>query len=263
MASLQPIPLQEIPGTLWIASDTHLQSQTPRTTEAFLAFVRAAPENADALVLLGDVFDAWVGDDILKAPPPWLQEIVATLAETGKKIPLWLGHGNRDFLMGEALAASLRARILPERVRVKTDYGVILFAHGDELCTDDVEYQKMRMIVRNPAWQADVLARPLQERLQMATELRMQSESDKSMKAEEIMDVNQQAVEQLMLAAGVTRLLHGHTHRPQRHVFMLNDRPAERWVLPDWDFDHAPTRGGWISIDRDGIALNDWEIADA
>ncbi len=261
MTRPQPIPLQQIPGTLWVASDVHLQADTPQTLDAFTAFLGAAAEHADALILLGDLFDAWVGDDALQAAPAWLQQFVGALADTGSRIPVWLGHGNRDFLMGEGLAAAGRLHLLPERVRVHTDCGVILFTHGDELCTDDVEYQKLRALMRNPAWQSSMLARPLPERLKLAAELRMQSEHGKATKSYEIMDVNQAAVEQLMLAAGVTRLVHGHTHRPQRHAFMLDGKPAERWVLPDWDFDHPPVRGGWISIDRDGIALNDWSPA--
>lgn len=248
-------------GVIWVASDMHLQGNNPHTAEAFIAFVQAAADEADSLVLLGDIFDAWIGDDVVQVAPAWLQNILAALSETGKRIPVSIGHGNRDFLMGKTLAELINAQLLPERVRLNTDCGVILLAHGDELCIDDVQYQKMRTIVRSPAWQADILSKSLAERIQIAEQLRAQSESGKSMKSDDIMDVNQQAVHDLMEAAGVTRLLHGHTHRPQRHAFMLNGRPAERWVLPDWDFDSTPTRGGWISIDRDGIALNDWEPA--
>lgn len=246
-----------MPGTVWIAADMHLRPDTPATCEAFEAFVAAAAQDADALLLPGDIFDAWIGDDILDAPPAWLARLTDALAATGRATALWLGHGNRDFLMGERLARTVGARLLPAQVQLATDWGPVLLSHGDELCTDDAAYQQMRAVVRNPAWQADILARPLAERMQIAAQLRAQSESGKAGKTMEIMDVNQAAVEALLRDTGITRLVHGHTHRPQRHVFLLDDQPAERWVLPDWDFDGTPARGGWLAIDRDGPALHD------
>lgn len=258
--ALQPLtalPEITLTGTLWIAADVHLQPETPDLLEAFLAFVDAAGHQADALLLPGDIFDAWIGDDVLDAAPPWLQTLVETLARTGGLIPLWIGHGNRDFLMGERLAQAMRARLLPTQACLVSDYGRVLLTHGDELCTDDLAYQDMRAVVRNPAWQADILARPLPERMRIATQLRAQSESGKTTKAMEIMDVNQRAVEQLMRDTGIRRLIHGHTHRPGRHAFLLDGKPAERWVVPDWRHADTTLQGGWISLDRDGPALHD------
>lgn len=244
-------------GTVWIASDLHLQPATPQTCEAFIEFLAAAAEQADALFLLGDTFDAWVGDDVLHAPPPWLADIIQAMAATGRSTALWLGHGNRDFLIGDHMADAVGGRLLPLQARLLTDCGPMLLTHGDELCTDDTAYQHMRNVVRDPAWQADILARSLPERMQIAAQLRSESETGKAGKSMEIMDVNQAAVEELMRDTGVLRLIHGHTHRPGRHGFMLDGRPAERWVLPDWDFDGTEVRGGWLAIDRDGPALHD------
>lgn len=259
MATAPRIALPEIalPGTLWIAADVHLQPDTPDILAAFLAFVDVAGRQADALLLPGDIFDAWIGDDVLDTASPWLGALVDALSRTGQAIPLWIGHGNRDFLIGERLAAAAHARLLPAQACLVTDYGRVLLTHGDELCTDDFAYQQMRTVVRNPAWQADILARPLPERLQIAAQLRARSESGKAAKAMEIMDVNQDAVERLMRDTGIRRLIHGHTHRPGRQVFLLDGQPAERWVLPDWRHEGAALHGGWISLDRDGPALHD------
>lgn len=256
----RPLPEIPLPGTLWIAADVHLQPESPDIHEAFLAFVQEAGQHADALVLPGDIFDAWIGDDILDAAPPWLATVVNALARTGQTIPLWIGHGNRDFLMGNRLAQALHAQLLPAQTCVITDYGRVLLTHGDELCTDDIAYQQMRAVVRNPAWQDDILKRSLPERLQIASQLRAQSESGKAAKSMEIMDVNQTAVEQLMRDAGVRRLIHGHTHRPGRHAFLLDGQPAERWVVPDWRNENGAPQGGWISLDKDGPAIHDLTV---
>lgn len=260
-AAPTPTPQIAVPGTAWIAADMHLRPDTPATNEAFLAFVAAAADQADALLLPGDIFDAWIGDDVIEQPPAWLAGVVGALADAGSRIALWLGHGNRDFLMGERLAGAVGAGLLPAQAVIVTDCGRFLLSHGDELCTDDVAYQQMRATMRNPAWQAGVLARPLAERMQLAASLREQSEHGKAGKSMAIMDVNQQAVEAALAEAGVTRMIHGHTHRPGHHRFFAGDTVMERWVLPDWDFEAQPSRGGWLSLERDGPALNDIEPA--
>lgn len=257
----ETLPRIPLPGTVWIAADMHLSQAGADTNEAFVAFLGAAAENASALVLPGDIFDAWIGDDVIDVAPPWLATVLRALADTAQAIPVWVGHGNRDFLMGERLAATLGAHLLPTQAILVTDAGEILLSHGDELCTDDVPYQQMRTLVRSPAWQADILAKSLPERMQVAASLRAQSEAGKAGKALEIMDVNAQAVEAALRAAGVRRMIHGHTHRPGHHRFLLDGQAVERWVLPDWDLAATPPRGGWLSIDSDGPALNDIELA--
>ncbi|GAB1836831.1 UDP-2,3-diacylglucosamine diphosphatase [Achromobacter xylosoxidans] len=251
-----------LPGPVWLASDLHLGPATPATAEAFLAFLQAAEEEAAALLLPGDIFDAWIGDDVIRAAPPWLATALTALRTTASRIPLWLGRGNRDFLIGEELAGAVGARLLPEPALLQTDYGDVLLTHGDEFCTDDAAYQQFRQMVRNPQWQAAFLAKTIPERLAMAQQARGESQMANQSKSMEIMDVNAAAVEQAFRDSGVALMVHGHTHRPARHVLEVDGSKRERWVLPDWDCDHvSPPRGGWLVIDRDGLQLYDLEAA--
>lgn len=251
-----------LPGPVWLASDLHLGPATPATAEAFLAFLQAAEEEAAALLLPGDIFDAWIGDDVIRAAPPWLATALTALRTTASRIPLWLGRGNRDFLIGEELAGAVGARLLPEPALLQTDYGDVLLTHGDEFCTDDAAYQQFRQMVRNPQWQAAFLAKTIPERLAMAQQARGESQTANQSKSMEIMDVNAAAVEQAFRDSGVALMVHGHTHRPARHVLEVDGSKRERWVLPDWDCDHvSPPRGGWLVIDRDGLQFYDLEAA--
>ncbi|AHC48870.1 UDP-2,3-diacylglucosamine diphosphatase [Achromobacter xylosoxidans] len=251
-----------LPGPVWLASDLHLGPATPATAEAFLAFLQAAEEEAAALLLPGDIFDAWIGDDVIRAAPPWLATALTALRTTASRIPLWLGRGNRDFLIGEELAGAVGARLLPEPALLQTDYGDVLLTHGDEFCTDDAAYQQFRQMVRNPQWQAAFLAKTIPERLAMAQQARGESQMANQSKSMEIMDVNAAAVEQAFRDSGVALMVHGHTHRPARHVLEVDGSKRERWVLPDWDCDHvSPPRGGWLVIDRDGLQFYDLEAA--
>ncbi|MCZ8394215.1 UDP-2,3-diacylglucosamine diphosphatase [Achromobacter xylosoxidans] len=251
-----------LPGPVWLASDLHLGPATPATAEAFLAFLQAAEEEAAALLLPGDIFDAWIGDDVIRAAPPWLATALTALRTTASRIPLWLGRGNRDFLIGEELAGAVGARLLPEPALLQTDYGDVLLTHGDEFCTDDAAYQQFRQMARNPQWQAAFLAKTIPERLAMAQQARGESQMANQSKSMEIMDVNAAAVEQAFRDSGVALMVHGHTHRPARHVLEVDGSKRERWVLPDWDCDHvSPPRGGWLVIDRDGLQFYDLEAA--
>jgi UDP-2,3-diacylglucosamine hydrolase len=247
-------------GPIWLASDLHLGPATPATSEAFLAFLQAAEEEAAALLLPGDIFDAWIGDDVIRAAPPWLATVLKALQATAARIPVWLGRGNRDFLIGEELAAAVGAKLLPEPALLQTDYGNVLLTHGDEFCTDDAAYQQFRQMVRNPQWQAEFLSKTIPERLAMAQQARGESQAANQAKSMEIMDVNAGAIAQAFRDAGVSVLVHGHTHRPARHVLDVDGKKRERWVLPDWDCDHvSPPRGGWLVIDQDGLQFYDLE----
>lgn len=252
----------KLQGPVWLASDIHLGPATPATAEAFLGFLDAAADEAAALLLPGDIFDAWIGDDVVQVAPPWLATALQGLKRTAARIPLWLGRGNRDFLIGTDLAHALGAHLLPEPALLETDYGRILLTHGDEYCTDDTAYQQFRTMVRDPRWQAEFLAKSIPERMTMAQQARGESQSANQMKSAEIMDVNAQAVEAAFRTAEVNILVHGHTHRPARHVLEIDGRRCERWVLPDWECDHAnPPRGGWLIIDRDGLTPYDLDNA--
>ncbi|CAM4077131.1 UDP-2,3-diacylglucosamine diphosphatase [Bordetella tumulicola] len=252
----------KLQGPVWLASDIHLGPATPATAEAFLGFLDAAADEAAALLLPGDIFDAWIGDDVVQVAPPWLATALQGLKRTAARIPLWLGRGNRDFLIGTDLAHALGAHLLSEPALLETDYGRILLTHGDEYCTDDTAYQQFRTMVRDPRWQAEFLAKSIPERMTMAQQARGESQSANQMKSAEIMDVNAQAVEAAFRTAEVNILVHGHTHRPARHVLEIDGRRCERWVLPDWECDHAnPPRGGWLIIDRDGLTPYDLDNA--
>jgi len=251
----------EFAGPVWLASDLHLGPATPATSEAFRAFLDAAAEEAAALLLPGDIFDAWIGDDVIAAAPPWLAEVLQAVARTAARIPVYLGRGNRDFLMGEMLANRVGAKMLPEPALLQTDFGTILLTHGDEFCTDDAPYQQFRAMVRDPRWQAEFLGKTIPERLALAQQARGESQAANQSKSMEIMDVNAQAIETAFRDSGVRVMVHGHTHRPARHVLEVDGKKRERWVLPDWDCDHAtPPRGGWLVIDADGLTF--FELGD-
>jgi len=248
---------QALRGTVWVASDIHLGEAVPKTARAFYDFLDRARRHADALVLCGDIFDAWIGDDhALREPPAWLAAALDELRATAGAIPLWLARGNRDFLMGCALADALGARLLDAPVVLDTDAGPVLLAHGDEFCTDDLAYQRFRRIVRTPWIQHVFLALPLGLRRAIAARARARSRQARKAKPMAIMDVNPAAVARALREAGCDTLIHGHTHRPAVHALDLDGRAARRYVLPDWECDRdAPPRGGWIEIDASGIRL--------
>lgn len=249
-----------LPGPLWLASDLHLSSSTPATAEAFCSFLQLAASEAASLALPGDIFEVWIGDDMISPAPAWLADILQALKACAARIPVWLGRGNRDFLMGEGLATAAGVRLLPESALIETAYGLIMLSHGDEYCTDDTAYQQFRAMVRQPQWQAQFLALPIPERLKMVRQARDLSQAANQVKSMEIMDVNPEAVQAAFKNAGVSVMIHGHTHRPARHVLNVDGRKCERWVLPDWDCDQAsPARGGWLVVDADGLESYDLE----
>jgi len=248
-----------LPGRLWVASDIHLGPDTPHTAAAFHAFLHDARKKADALILAGDIFDAWIGDDVaLASQEPWLKEALHALQLTAARMPLWLGHGNRDFLMGDTLARHLGAGILPDQILLDTDAGPVLLAHGDQYCLADAGYQRFRRMVREPAVQQGFLHLPRSIRQRIASWARKRSMAANRYKSKEIMDVTPAAVARALRSVSARTLIHGHTHRPGTHQFELDGRQVQRVVLPDWDYDHAfPPRGGWLVIDQSGLQLHD------
>jgi len=240
---------------VWLASDIHLGPDAPATRGAFLKFLDSAAQQADALVLCGDIFDAWIGDDAaVAAPPDWLREVLHSLQKTSNAIPLWLGRGNRDFLMGERLASHLGAHLLPDPCRILTDLGPVLVSHGDEYCTADTQYQRFRKIVRSDWVQRLFLGLGLNLRRKIALWARERSRASGRGKRADIMDVAPEAIHEAFRNADVEIMVHGHTHRPARHGLRVDGRNRSRYVLPDWECDHAsPPRGGWLAIDRNGI----------
>ncbi|HET7649141.1 MAG TPA: UDP-2,3-diacylglucosamine diphosphatase [Gammaproteobacteria bacterium] len=217
--------------TLFI-SDLHLDPFRQQITAQFLEFLREDARDADALYILGDFFEAWIGDD---DPDPHHARVVAGLRDlTTSGVPAYFMHGNRDFLIGERFAGLTGCRLLTDPTVLSINGTRTLLMHGDTLCTDDVDYQRFRALVRNPDWQRAFLAKSLQERRAFAAQARSESRSHTMEKADAIMDVNQQTVERVMLEHDVSQLIHGHTHRPAIHRFTVNGTPLTRIVLGDW-----------------------------
>jgi UDP-2,3-diacylglucosamine hydrolase len=237
-----------------LISDLHLQNSRPDLTRALMGFLDEHRGRCSQLFILGDLFEAWIGDDDPSALADEVAVALADFASTGAKIALM--HGNRDFLLGEAYAARCGARLMGEAEVIISGSRPILLMHGDSLCTDDVGYQEFRSLVRQPAWQADFLGQPLAARHAFAAQARAQSREATSSKATEIMDVNQVAVQQVLVKHGVCDLLHGHTHRPKVHEFAFgglpgeDEQPATRTVLGDWETSawFAQIHAGEISL---------------
>ncbi len=218
-------------ATLFI-SDLHLDDARSHIVADFERFCAGEARASDALYVLGDLFEAYVGDDddaTLNA-----RIAVALGGVAGAGVPVHFIAGNRDFLLGEDYARRCGMDILADGTAIDLYGTPTLILHGDVLCTDDAEYQAFRRQVRDPAWQAAFLARPLAERRAFAAQARDASRAHTSSTDMAIMDVNQHAVEAAMREAGVTRMIHGHTHRPAVHDFTLDGKPAQRIVLGDW-----------------------------
>jgi len=233
--------------TLFI-SDLHLEADRPEIGEQFLAFLDEA-KDAKALYILGDLFEAWVGDDDPDEYYAMIRKSLRALVDGG--VPVYFMHGNRDFMIGEKFAAETGVTILPDPCPTEFYGKQVLLSHGDALCIDDVEYQQARAMTRNPAWQAAILAKPLEERLAIATHARAQSAARHATLDEDITDVNAEEVRKTISEHGVDILLHGHTHRPGIHEVKVDDRIARRIVLGDW-YD----QGSVLRWDEDGLVLS-------
>ncbi len=217
-------------------SDLHLAPQTPGAARIFLDFIGGRARAAEQLFILGDLFEAWPGDDCMDDPgDDFTRRIVAALrALSDSGVGLAVMHGNRDFLLGEAFAARSGARLLPDPHVLSLPAWQFTLSHGDLLCTDDKDYQAFRAEVRQPAWRQAFLSKPLVERKAIAAALRAQSERAKQEKRQELMDVNAAAADDFLRSHGYATLIHGHTHRPATHRHLVDGIDVERWVLSDW-----------------------------
>ncbi|EOH3173647.1 UDP-2,3-diacylglucosamine diphosphatase [Enterobacter asburiae] len=234
-------------ATLFIA-DLHLQTEEPAITAVFLRFLRGEAKSADALYILGDLFEAWIGDD---DPNPLHREMAAAIrALVDSGVPCYFIHGNRDFLIGKRYARESGMTLLPEE-QVLDLYGRrVLIMHGDTLCTDDTGYLAFRAKVHTPWIQKVFLALPLFIRNRIAARMRAGSKAANSSKSMTIMDVNPQAVASVMEKHGVQWLIHGHTHRPDVHSLIANGEPAHRVVLGAWH-----TEGSMVKVSPEGVEL--------
>lgn len=251
-AALQPPALAVTSGVPPLAdpifiSDLHLTAERPRTLERFLRFMQQDAPLHPELVILGDLFEFWIGDDAAAAAAPVIASLAAA-SRSGQRVLVM--HGNRDLLLGSDFARLTGCTLLADPVSTEVAGTPTLLSHGDAWCTRDVAYQQFRTMVHAPQFQREFLAKPVPERIAVARSARMQSETEKATKAMDIMDVTPAAVAAALAQAGVRRVIHGHTHRPGTHVLDVEGKAAERWVLPDWDSDATETRGGFLDFDR-------------
>lgn len=228
-------------------SDLHLQPSHPKTCAAFFDFLARRAMAAHALYLLGDIFEYWAGDDDLGAPfHLQVTQALRRLCDAGVAV-YWLA-GNRDFLAGPDFARAAGLTLLDEPHVAEIGGRRIVLVHGDAQCTDDLKYMEFRAMVRQPAWQAQFLALPLGQRQAVIAGLRKSSRDGHGEKSYDIMDVTPPAVAQLFADSGTELMIHGHTHRPALHTVGA----TRRYVLPDWECDEEPARGGWIAVGADG-----------
>lgn len=231
-----------------LISDLHLTAERPEVLGLFRRFVEERAAGAEAVYIIGDLFEAWLGDDLLL---PGYDQALSLLRElTGRGVPVFVMHGNRDFLLGDGFERDTGCRLVPEGTQVELAGEPALLLHGDSLCTDDIAYQQLRQVLRNPAWAADFTSKPAEERIALARELREKSSEAASGKDYAIMDVNAEAVRAAFRETRVGRIIHGHTHRPAVHHLEVDGRRCERLVLGDWS-NHAQI----VECDADGCRL--------
>lgn len=224
----------------------------PRTTQAFFDFLRHQATHTKQLYLLGDIFEAWAGDDDID--DPFNQQVINELKKvraSGVEI-FWIA-GNRDFLVGQQFAEVTNITLLPDPFVTTIAGRLIVLTHGDAYCTDDAAYMQFRAQVRQAEWQQNFLALPLTQRKAIIDNLRAGSRAAQREKSYDIMDVNQDAIAALFKQSASATMIHGHTHRPAKHDYQLDGEARVRYVLSDWDLDHEATvRGDWLVLDTTG-----------
>ena len=230
-------------------SDLHLCDSRPHISTAFIDFLAHTAAKADALYILGDLFEYWAGDDVIESPA--LQPNIHALRSLAKTTPVYFMAGNRDFLIGAGFAKATGITLLPDPTLLTLYDNRVLLSHGDALCTDDIAYQHFRKEVRGADWQQQFLSKPLENRIAYIEQLRSKSEQEKSTKSMQIMDVNATAVERLLREYDYPPLfIHGHTHRPNRHIYQLEGHTCERVVLGDWY-----EQGSYLTLNAEGCQL--------
>jgi len=213
-------------------SDLHLCSSRPESCRIFFDFLAGPARQAQALYILGDLFEYWAGDD--DVGDPFNASVIAALRGCAGAAPVFVMHGNRDFLLGDRFARTAAVQLIEDPVLIDCGGTPTLLTHGDAMCTDDADYMRFRAEVRSKRWIEAFLATALPERKAKIEALRRESEAEKKRKPEGIMDVNANAVATLLREHGYPRLIHGHTHRPATHEHLVDAHRCERWVLADW-----------------------------
>ncbi len=240
---------------VYFISDLHLNLQQPAMTAGFLNYLKSL-NDAERLYILGDFFEAWIGDDVSTPLNDAVEQGLKALSDSGCK--LFIMHGNRDFLIGDAFCQRTGATLIDENTVIQLGDQQVLLLHGDHLCLDDVEYQKVRLMLRNPVWQADFLSKTIPERIEFAKQARDQSKASGQMKADDIMDVTQSAVDEALNQSNTRIMIHGHTHRPKVHEWELDGQQRQRWVLGDW----SESQGWQIRwTESDGLQLSQFDLS--
>jgi UDP-2,3-diacylglucosamine hydrolase len=237
-----------------LISDLHLQEERPDISRAFVDLLEGRARHAKALYILGDFFEAWIGDDAMSPFQQSICQALRQLSDAGTAI--YLMHGNRDFLLGQDFCKAAGATLLDDPCVVELGGEPVLLMHGDTLCTRDLGYMKLRRYLRNPLSLWILRHLPLSTRQKLARKLRSESQSQTRMKNTEIVDVTPEQVPLVMAAHGVRTLVHGHTHRPAIHKLVVDGQPARRIVLGDWD------RRGWaLQVDEQGFQLAPFDFS--
>ncbi|WP_028694241.1 UDP-2,3-diacylglucosamine diphosphatase [Pseudomonas cremoricolorata] len=237
-----------------LISDLHLQEQRPDITRAFLSLLEGQARQAQALYILGDFFEAWIGDDAMTPFQQGICQALRALSDSGTAV--FVMHGNRDFLIGQAFCKAAGCTLLADPSVVELAGQPVLLMHGDTLCTGDVAYMKLRRYLRNPLTLWVLRHLPLATRQRLARKLRSESRAQVRMKASDIVDVTPEEVPRQMAAHGVRTLIHGHTHRPAVHPLQVAGEPAQRIVLGDWD-----SLGWLVQADEQGLHLRSFALS--
>ncbi|WP_095100648.1 UDP-2,3-diacylglucosamine diphosphatase [Pseudomonas sp. Irchel 3A5] len=236
-----------------LISDLHLQEERPDITRAFLDLIAGRARDAQALYILGDFFEVWIGDDAMSPFQRSISQALRELSDSGTQI--FLMHGNRDFMIGRAFCKAAGCTLLPDPSVVQLNGEPVLLMHGDSLCTRDEGYIRMRRYLRNPLTLFVLRNLPKSTRHKLARKLRNESRSQTRMKANDIVDVTPEEVPEVMQQFGVRTLIHGHTHRPAIHKLQIGDQAARRIVLGDWD------KQGWaVQVDEQGFQLGAFDF---
>lgn len=245
-----------------MASDIHLGSHIPLTNQAFFNFLQQATQEAQGLFLAGDIFNVWFGDDIaLASQEPWLQQALSAIEACAKKIPIFFIPGNRDFLVNKDLCQRLGITLLPEQVLLYTEAGIVFLSHGDELCTHDKGYMRLRKVLRCSAIQNFFLKLPLTWRQGIANFLRHRSKTAQSQQDASYhrnYDIDSKALDNIIQQYPmIDYVVHGHTHKEAVHhiINTVDNKKRLRYVLSDWDIDHGK-RAGYLSINHTGLTLH-------
>lgn len=237
-----------------LISDLHLEEERPDISRAFLHFLETRASQAEALYILGDFFEVWIGDDAMTPFHHSIAEALRRLSERGTRI--YLMHGNRDFMLGDRFCRAAGCTLLSDPSVVELCGERVLLMHGDSLCTRDEGYMRLRRLLRNPFSLLVLHHLPLSTRRKLARKLRNESRTQTRMKATDIIDVTPELIPRVLAEHRVRTLIHGHTHRPATHELLVNSQPAQRIVLGDWD------RQGWaLQVDESGFQQSSFELS--